>query len=250
MRTTRFLKPGVLVMQRLSMRVKLLCLAALLALPLVVVLGLECGQLYTQYRWVAREIVGVRAVLGISDLVSLVQTHRGQTNLVLSGQTAVVAQRQHTREQLAQSVDRLDTDLRLASDLGLADGWSTAHQSVLQLVRDDAGTDRAQVFARHTHIIEALRQLALFAAETSGLLLDSQAHTAYLMDVFTQRTLIWTEHMGVLRGAGAGLLARTDASALEVASVLARSGELTATTRHIADRLATLRRSGEPPPPS
>ena len=59
-----------------------------------------------------------------------------------------------------------------------------------------------------------------YVGETSGLLFDPAPATYFLMDVMVSRTLPWVEAVGVLRGSGAGLLARGDASSVEIASAL------------------------------
>jgi methyl-accepting chemotaxis protein len=60
------------------------------------------------------------------------------------------------------------------------------------------------------------------SAEASGLMLDPVAETFYLMDLAVDRVLPWTEAAGLLRGQGAGLLARGDASPQELAQFAGR----------------------------
>jgi hypothetical protein len=95
----------------------------------------------------------------------------------------------------------------------LLDGqWLPVRQALEALAQGRHDTARNTAFDQHTQQVDAMRERVRAAAEKSGLLLDPEAHSYFLMDVAVERLLPWTETLGRVRGEGAGLLARGDAS--------------------------------------
>ncbi len=243
-----FLRPGIRLMQRLNMPFKMAMvgLAALMPLGLVgVVLFI---QMQGDYQLARNESIGADVVVSVTDVVVQAQTHRGQTNQVLSGNAAAVGAREQTRDKLKAAMAGLDKKIGTAPQFQLQPRWNQIKPALQNLTQDEAGQDRANVFAAHTAQVESLRQLASFAGETSGLLLDPEAGTFFLMDVVVERFIPWIEVAGVLRGAGAGLLSRTDATEGERANLLALARQLDTQTAYILEKLDALKRAGEPVP--
>ena len=69
---------------------------------------------------------------------------------------------------------------------------------------------------------------ALLTGERSGLLLDPEAASFFLMDLTVERVIPWTETLGQARGQGAALLARGDANTVERAALIGRADSLRA----------------------
>lgn len=113
---------------------------------------------------------------------------------------------------------------------------------------DNPTTDREKAFAEHTDQIANLRSFASLLGEKSGLLLDPEGKTFFLMDIVVERFIPWIEIAGVMRGAGAGLLSRADATQLQGVSLLALSKQLDGQTRVIQEKLDALKRAGESSP--
>ena len=243
-----FLRPGIRLMQRVNMPLKLAMVGLAALLPLGLVGVVLFNQMQGDYQLAANESAGADVVVSLTDVVVQAQTHRGQTNQVLSGNAAAASAREQTREKLKSAITSLDARIQAQPEFQLLPRWGQLKPALQNLMQDEAGQDRAMVFAAHTAQIEGLRQLASYAGETSGLLLDPQAGTFFLMDVVVERFIPWIEMTGVLRGAGAGLLSRTDATDAERAALVALARQLDGQTAYIREKLDALKRAGEPAP--
>ncbi len=245
---SRLLQPGIALMQRLSMPVKLYSLAAILVIPLAFMGYFLFKTLLADYELAQRELAGARIVASATEVVVQVQTHRGQTNLILSGNAGPTAAREETRRKLDAALKTMEQQVVAAPELQLAERWKPIKTELERLMRLGTVADRAAVFAEHTAQVDALRRLVLQASEVSGLLLDPAAASYFLMDVLVERLIPWTEQIGLARGAGAGLLARSDTTVQQVLPVAARATLLEVQTQRIAETLGALERAGEPVP--
>ena len=134
--------------------------------------------------------------------------------------------------------------------MALGKQWPAQRQAIEALTADANTEPRPKQFAAHSAQVSQLIDLVDYVGETSGLLFDPIPATNFLMDVMVSRTLPWVEAMGVLRGSGAGLLARGDASSVEIASALGLLHDIQSLTHGIDQRMQSLQRQGEAPPAS
>ena len=255
MSTTRSIfNPAVALMQRLPMTVKMVAMAAVLVIPLLVTTFSLVDTLWEEREVTLSEINGLEMVNQIADVVVRTQTHRGQTNSLLSGNSAMETARADTRVQLKSAVDLLNHHVAEHPELHLTNDWNTLRQSLTELVNSNpTAAERAQVFTKHTEVVDGLRRLMSLAGETSSLLLDPVANTYFLMDIVVERVVGLTETTGLMRGAGAALLtgAATGGNADAIASAVrvgSMAPQLESQVRQIKDRLASLQRVNEPAP--
>ena len=87
----------------------------------------------------------------------------------------------------------------------------------------------------------------LLVAERSGLLLDPQPDTFFLMDIAVERMVPLSESLAVVRGQGAAILVRGDASTTERVQILGRMDRCRASWPTCV-RIEALQRAGTPPP--
>jgi methyl-accepting chemotaxis protein len=239
------LRPGVALMQRLRMSYKMLGITLISFTPLMVVGLLLLFSMLGDYYKARNEALGALVSDRITDVILQVQTHRGQTNQIVSGNTGATSAREQTRDKLKAAMTALESSVRGGTASPLQKPWASIKTALELLMRDEAGQERAKMFAAHTEQIDGLRQLAVSNGEASGLLFDPQAATFFLMDIVVDRSIPWMESMGLMRGSGAGLLSRTDASAAEGTLVLSLLSQMDAQTRVIREKLDALQRAGE-----
>lgn len=244
------LRPGVSLMRRLGMRTKLIGLALVLTVPLLVTIALLAQHLANSSESTKNELLGLQAVDAVTRVALATQTHRGLSNRVLSGDAAAVSARDTARVHLSQSMARLDAVVTEQPALKLGKAWAPTRQALQTLLSQGPDAPRAEVFTSHTTQVDALRELILYAGETSGLLLDPEGASFFLMDVVVDRSLPWMESMGLMRGLGSGMLARGGAqlSPQEVARVLGLAQEVQARTQQVDSKLQALQRQGAPVP--
>jgi methyl-accepting chemotaxis protein len=242
---SRLMAPGVLLMRRLSITVKLGVLCAALALPLAWLVAAYHVRLTQDIGLTRSESRGIEAAREIGSLSLLVMNHRGQTNLVKNGSAPALAARETTRRQLRTQIDALDAAVTQHTELKLERDWSAIRSALQDFMSDRLPESPSAAFEAHSAQIRALHRLSLLAAETSTLLLDPEGPTFFLMDLTIERFIPWTDLMGRVRGAGAGMLAKPEsASPQAIGRLLAQRDELAAQTETIKLKLEALERAG------
>jgi methyl-accepting chemotaxis protein len=245
---TLALGPGIRLMRRLRMPTKMGLMGLMLLVPLVLLIAYSTQGARADLALARSEHAGAEVVDSLGDIVTLVQQHRGLTSRVLSGDAAATADRDATRAQLKAALAAAEQ--RLAGDLpfALADVWQPARDGVSALAEGRHPEQRAEAFAEHSAQIERLRQLVLLTGERSGLLLDPEAGSFFLMDLSVERVIPWTEALGQARGLGASLLARGDANNAERATLVGRAESVRSALVDVGFRVEALRRAGVEPP--
>lgn len=244
------LAPGVALMRRLRLPMKLGLIGLALFVPLMLLLSLSLRSGLADIATARSEHEGVLAARQILDLAEAVQVHRGLTNRVLSGDTGAAAARDEARAKLRQALQATQATLDGLHSFSLADAWAAPHGAIAALTEGRHAAQPARAFQQHADQVDALRGLLLTVGERSTLLLDPVAASYFLMDVVLERVLPWTETMGLMRGQGSGLLARGQASAEERAGVLGRLELLRREGTDIERRMAALKRAGASEPPA
>jgi methyl-accepting chemotaxis protein len=212
------LSAGVWLMRHLRLPIKLGVLAAVLLVPLAVLCVLLLQRLGGEIRFAQSEAEGSRTLVQLATVMTAVQTHRGQTNMLLSGATSARAALDATRVDLRQALQQTDAAITGFTVLGLSGEWGELKRSIEALNSTETETP-AQSFARHTALIGELRRFVYTVGERSNLLFDPEPATYFLMDMVVSRTPGWGEAIGRIRGQGAGQLSLPVPSPDEVGSL-------------------------------
>jgi methyl-accepting chemotaxis protein len=203
------LRPGVQFMRLLRLPTKLGVLALVLFVPLVIISLLLTQRVNESIAFTEAEIHGARMAQQLNAVMVEVQKHRGQTNMLLSGDAGARAALQETRQQLQTRLAAVDQLLAERPDFGLDAEWGPLRQAASDL----AASERMQApesFARHSALVRDLRLFLYTTAERSNLLFDPDPASYFLMDMAVSHTPRWGELLGQARGLGAGQLARTE----------------------------------------
>ncbi len=242
--------PGVRLMRRLRIPVKM----ALMGLFLLVPLGLLMASTYRSARTdvaiASAEIDGAKLVRRLSDLVGQLQAHRGFTARAMSGDDTAKAQLAGTRADITAALGFVDTFTTESGAFDMADLWQPQRRDLQALAEGRHSSNRQEAISEHHRVIEAVRQMLLQVAERSGLLLDPEAVTYFLMDIVVERALPLSETLGVTRGLGAMVLVRGDANTAERVRIL---GQLDVLDRELIDvrgKIDAIQRAGSTAPAS
>ncbi len=212
------LSPGIWLMRHLRLPTKLGLLAAVLLVPLTVLCVLLLDRLGGEIRFAQSEAEGAQTLVQLANVISTVQTHRGQTNMLLSGAPNVRAALDTTRSNLRQALDKTDAAITEFKAMGLSAEWGELKRGIQGLNSTETNT-AAQSFARHTALIGELRRFVYTVGERSNLLFDPEPATYFLMDMVVSRTPGWGEAIGRIRGQGAGQLSLPTPSPDQVGSL-------------------------------
>ena len=242
------LQPGARLMRQLRMPTKMALMGLMLLLPLLLLIIYSAQQARSDLGIARSELAGTQVVNQLTDLVIQVQTHRGLTNRVLSSETGATGERDAVREKIRAAVAAIDKTLTEPQPFVIDDLWKPARDATLALAEGKHAEKRADAFAEHSQHIEKLRQLTLLVGERSGLLLDPEAGSFFLMDLAVERVIPWTETLGQARGQGAALLSRGDANNAERATLVGRADSLRMALVDVGFRVDALKRAGVQPP--
>ena len=242
-------RPGLALMGHMAKGRKLILLTLLMLLPLGGGIATLWRTSQSDYHAAVAEQRGMQVVDALVHLTTITQLHRGQTHLLLAGDTAAGTARDETRRQLATQIRAVDQWLGDAPELELVQSWAPIRAS-LQALAASKSNQRAELFAQHTQVIDALRALTAQTGEVTGLLLDPVLSTHFLMSISVQNFIPWIETMGIGRGTGSALLKSAAPSAAAVGSMQTYATQIESQTQRVGELLAGLKRSGEVIPTS
>jgi methyl-accepting chemotaxis protein len=238
------MRPGLQLMQGLRMRSKLALVAGSLVLPLLALMGLSVAGQLEQRTFTVLELQGTAVADAIVPLVVETQKHRGLHNRVLSGDTGAAAERDASGQAMLAALAAMDQQLSQTPGYSLETEWKPLRGVLQGLAGPPGKAGAAAAFQAHTQAVDALRRLALVNAEASGLVLDPEPRSYYLMDVVVNHSIPLAESAALARGLGAGVLTRGSSTPSERAELLALAGQLHSGLHDTAGKLAALERAG------
>lgn len=238
-------RPGIWLARQVRFSTKLGVLMGLVLIPLwvmtAVLLQLQSRELTASQS----ELEGLAAMRPAMRVLTLVQKHRGQTNILLSGDRAIQPDLDKTREELSRAqADTLAAIMSVVS-FDLRSPWQSLADRLQRLAAETRGSNAEASFKLHSELVRDLRQFVHTLGEASGLLHDPEPRAYLLIDMVVSRIIPWTEQIGQLRGAGAGLLANAQPDAAADLSMRVRFEPLMEALSEMRLEQEVLKRQGE-----
>ncbi len=244
MNFTKFLYPGMWAMRKMRFRSKLALVFVVALIPLAAVVLQVISRNQEDARVTRSEVAGVEIVDKSTDVIRLLQAHRGQTNMVLLGNTAAQANQMQSRAALKEAHQALAGFIASEKRLSMRSEWTGLQQRLDGLYTQLDGKDAPQSFALHTALVEDMAEFVYGVANQSGLLFDPDPLTYLLMDMSISKLIPLREQVGRLRGAGAGMLAQPTLGDEGVGRVRVMADTLSAWSRGVAYSQAILSDAG------
>jgi len=235
-RVSSFLSPGVALMQRLRMPVKLATMAFMLGLPLVVVTYFLLSTLFDDYVTARNEVLGAQAVERVSEVLTDVQQLRGAA--LLSGSARLGA-----AEKLKADLVAVDQWIQQHPGMRWAGNWAQL-QSALQGLQAPV-SDRHSAYEAGTGAINGMRKLLSLIGEESALVLDPLATSYFLQDLLTQRAIVWIESVSTVRTMAEYWLQQPEDRKAHVDALIGMADVLDSQAEAIAYNLDAMERAGE-----
>jgi methyl-accepting chemotaxis protein len=227
------LAPGMWIMRKMRFGSKLSIVFLVALVPMLWIAWQTVTRTLDDIRITRSEVAGLEVVEHAADVIRSVQTHRGQTNRLLSGDTSVQAALNETRGTLAKAVQTLD---QLVGDpQAHVNGaqWQALRARLGALPQESEGKPASHAFGLHTALVEDLSRFVYGVADQSGLLYDPDPQTYLLMDMSVSRLIALQEKAGRLRGAGSGYLSGAELNEVAIARTQLLAGELQAWSRDV-----------------
>jgi methyl-accepting chemotaxis protein len=237
-----WLRPGVALMQRLRMPVKLASMAFLLGLPLLLVSYFQLGTLLSEYHTARSEVMGAQAVHLVTEVLADVQQLRGEA--LLAGQPGFDKAHAATLQQLKHDAASLEAWIAQHPGQAWTGQWS-AMQPMLQGLQEASAAGPAAVDAAQSEAARGLRKLIGQIGEQSALVLDPFAASYFLQDILTVRGIALVESVGATRIMVAGLLVQPGDKASHAAALAALAGVLEVQADALGSNLDAMERAGE-----
>ncbi|MEN9889731.1 MAG: hypothetical protein RLY78_26 [Pseudomonadota bacterium] len=231
-------------MRRLRMAPKLALLGLMLFVPLLLLVAWAWRDGQASLDYSRQELQGARQAHRLGDLsLALQQLRAGQIRASLRQPAdAAAAPAARVAEVLKplQTAGGVDHDLLPKEPLTVIVQEATALASP-----QAAGLRRDELLQRHEHLQHRLQASLLLIGERSGLLLDPEAGSYFLMDLNIERLLPWMDAIGGVRDRAAGVLARGEVGTLDRAAILGDVETLEARLNDLDFRFGALERAGE-----
>jgi methyl-accepting chemotaxis protein len=246
MALSKILYPGYWLMRKMRFGVKLGLVTVVVLLPLLYIATSLSLREQGDIAIAQAELHGIELVGAASTVVRQLQTHRGQTNMVLSGNAQAQGPRDQTRGQVKAARDALDALMAESPGPLSTKAWQALRERLDALIPALEGKTAPASFAHHTALIDEMARFVYGLAHESSLLFDPDPVTYALMDMSVSRLIPWTEQVGRLRGQGAGLLSQASMDPEGVVRVQTQLDALDKSTRdneHALSLLAGMGRS-------
>lgn len=203
------LKPAIALMSQLSYPRKMVVISIFFMVPLVAVSVLLMGELGSKIEATEKEQRGLEYIKALRQIYQHFPQHRGMTNGYLNGAVAfkekILAKRAAIKSDIA-AIDAIDE--RFGDEFATHGHWASIKSDWADLEGRAFEGPAAEVFASHTELIAKVYGLFSQVSNRSGLVLDPNINTSFIMDSIVYRVPLVTENMGQSRGLGSGIAAR------------------------------------------
>lgn len=224
------LNPAVRVMNRLRFPAKFACLAAIVLVPLLLLSVYLYQDIQEQRTSLAQEIEGQRYLVQLTPVARLSMLQRALTKRLQDGDTSAQQDWQSNRENLLKAYDDLSRlDRELGGQLETGDRVSQLRLGAERLMQPTSGTP-LEVFEAWNEQLTKTLNFFYHVSATSGLALDPDYTSFFLIDITSLRLPREINLVGQLRGLASGLSATNsfDTASLNVARSVLRQEQQTA----------------------
>jgi PAS domain S-box-containing protein len=210
------------LLQRLRVTRKFAALGCVVLITVALLLYSLVGTLNGLIKSTEKELTGGKSTLAIMKLIQAAQQHRDLSSMLIVGESQLAEQRVTKQGE----VDALfkNVDATLPASNRNSTHWQKITTDWTDIQVDGLDWTGAQSFNAHTGLINDLLDLQISVADDSGLVLDPDAGSHYLIETGVIKLPLLLERLGRLRGKGATALTqqktppqtRVDFSVLDV----------------------------------
>ncbi len=224
------LTPAVTIMNRLRFPAKFVCLATIVLVPLLFLSVYLYQDIQEQRVSLTQEIDGQRYLTQLTPVARLSMLQRALTKRVQDGDTSAQQDWQNNRDNLLKAYDDLgQLDRELGGKLETGDRVSQLRLGAERLLQGTSGNS-LEVFEGWNEQLTKTLNFFYYVSATSGLALDADYTSLFLIDITSLRLPREINLIGQLRGLASGLSATNsfDPATLNVARTLVRQERQTA----------------------
>lgn len=178
---TKLLALASLILRNLSIPKKMLLLSVLLLAPLLIQTGLFIQRTNTDIDVVRTEKKGIEYNAELKNLLQLLPLYRDASYGLSQQRPEFLVRKQQLSQAVEAAVEKIDRiDWRLGKQLRISEHWIRI-KSRWQILSNDSNTPAEKQFEEYSQLIEDLLATIVLVADNSGLVLDPNIETYYLM---------------------------------------------------------------------
>ncbi|SFO90608.1 methyl-accepting chemotaxis protein [Pseudomonas syringae] len=203
------LAPALFVTNRVRFPMKFAILGFIVLIPLLLLGTRAMLSLNTSITGIKHEQVGQQYLLDVTPILRLTMIQRALTHGMLSGDTNAVANAARNAEKLNDAYATLAAqDAKFSTQLATTDRVQTLRTASVQLVeRAKAGEAPLVIFSAWNDQLTDLMNFVYYITATSGMILDEDAGSLYLIDLSSIRLPRQINLVGQIRGLASGFSA-------------------------------------------
>jgi methyl-accepting chemotaxis protein len=204
-----FLSPAYQLVSRLSYAKKFIFVGSISTLACLATLYQMAAVDYGLYKVTNQELVGQHFAKPLGKMIKKVQLNRGLFQRYLGGDKAVEPT---LRSNIAdinkgiQLVDQLNNEALPLFDA--TKDWNAIKTDWKEVEEGGFGLGADASFGKHSQLIGKLLEYLVRIADESGLTLDPDLDSYYLMGLYTNQLAIHNERLAKVRGMGSVLLVK------------------------------------------
>ena len=207
---SNMLSPIISLMNRLTYPKKFALIAAVMAIPLIVLSGMLLSEINASIAFDEQERLGMQYVKALRPIMMHLPQHRGMMNAMLNGNNALRADLLKNREQIEKDIQAMDTaNATLGKTLKIEPKWQSFKSHWQDFKAQLDSVDAASSFRIHTALIEELSTLLADVGDASSLNLDPDLDSYYLIQVAINQLPAAAEAIAQMRGLGSGVASRS-----------------------------------------
>jgi len=223
--------PAVALMHRLTYPKKF-ALIGLVALIAIAVLFLNLArQLQSQIHLANDELAALEVIAPMDRLVQAVQQHRGLSSGVINGDASLQPKESAKAAEVGTAVSSLEPIL--PPTVAASEEWKKIKADWQLIASDGLSWTATESIASHTRLIAAILHLKVDVADESGLTIDPNMDSYYLLETAIVKLPSMLERLGQTRAKGTAILAKKTINEQQRVDI----GILMA---HVSDTLASL----------
>ncbi len=199
---------AIQLMNRLSYPKKMILISIVFLVPIVLLISLLLNQLGAGLTSAEKEVRGLEYIKTVRQLYQHLPQHRGMTNAYLNGARDFRSKILDKRKVIVADIAAINAiNSRFGDEFKTHDLWSDIKREWQVLEPQAFNSPAKQTFQQHTVLIAKIYSLFELISNESGLVLDPELNTYYLMDAIVYRLPNVTENLGQSRGMGSGIAA-------------------------------------------
>lgn len=202
-------RPIISLLNQLNFTIKFTLIFVLFLMPIAYFSYSKFDELSDRIQVAEKEKLGIEYLISLRPIYTNMAKTRGMTNAFLNGEVDLETKIKSMRDKIEKYFSNLEAvDASLSSILKTKGKVSDIIERWQKLQHMSFSLSAEKSFAEHTFIIEKALDLNEHIIESSGLILDSNVASHFLMDASFLRLPVLMENMGKARGVGSGIAAK------------------------------------------